>query len=421
MNELRPKTRAAVARIEAALERLRAGGMILVVDDFDRENEVDLLMAAEHVTADAVALMARRGRGLICQTITAERAAELALEPQERDNTALHGTAFTVSVDAIDGVATGISAADRAHTMRLIACAAIGPADLGRPGHVFPIVADRAGVFGRRGHTETGCDLARLAGLAPSAVICEVMNEDGTMTRGEAVVALAGELDLPLVSVEDLVVYRSVRADVEVEPLGSSSLPTAHGQFEATVWRTADPGCPEILAVSSMHGEASGRIDRPLVRMHSECLTGEAFGSLRCDCGPQLDAALAAIGREQGIVLYLRQEGRGIGLAEKIRAYALQDSGLDTVEANLRLGHRADERSFAAGAAVLRRMGIHRVRLLTNNPEKVEALVGAGIEVERVAIEVGRTAENSAYLKTKRDRLGHAIAGELADAYIGRN
>lgn len=419
---LREETRSTLRRVETAVERLGAGGMVLVVDDFDRENEADLLMAADFATPEAVAFMAAEGRGLICQTITAERATALQLPPQAESNTALHGTAFTVSVDAAHGVASGISASDRAHTMRLVAGSAVSPEELARPGHLFPIVAQPGGVFARRGHTEAGCDLTRLAGCSPSAVICEVMNRDGTMARGERVRELAREHDLPLVSVEDLVRYRSLTGDGIVEPVTSTTLPTRYGTFTTTVWESDDPGCAEIVTISSLHGPAgpaaaagpAGEVneeptDAPIVRLHSECLTGESFGSHRCDCGPQLDAALEAIGREPGIVVYLRQEGRGIGLVEKLRAYSLQDEGLDTVDANLELGHRADERNYAAATAVLRRLGLERVRLLTNSPDKYEALLCSGIEAEYLTLDVGRRPANETYMETKALRMGHRL------------
>jgi len=409
--DLRVTTSEALDRVRVALDTIARGGMLLVVDDFDREDEADFLMAADHATADDVNFMAQHGRGLICQTITGERARELDLRQQETQNTALHGTAFTTSVDAANGVTSGISAADRARTIRLVAREASDPAELARPGHVFPIVAQAGGVFARRGHTEAGCDLARLAGCSPSAVICEVMAEDGTMARGPRVFELAREHGIPLVSVEDVVRYRSLTGDASVTPGETVPMPTAHGAFEATVWTSDEPGCSELVTISSLGERAAGSPGPPpLVRLHSECLTGEAFGSHRCDCGPQLDAALEAIGREPGVVVYLRQEGRGIGLVDKFRAYALQDAGLDTVDANTRLGHRPDERAYAAATAVLKRLGVRSARLMTNNPDKHEALVCSGIAAERVTVDVGRTSSNERYLATKASRMGHAIA-----------
>lgn len=405
---LRRQTRDALARVGEAVDALRKGRIVLVTDDNNREDEADLLMAAEHADADHINFMATHGRGLICQTITRDRADELDLPMQTGRNTALHGTAFTVSVDAAHGATSGISAADRAHTIRLLAGQAASPADLVRPGHVFPIVAHEAGVLGRRGHTEAGCDLARIAGLRPSAVICEVMAHDGTMARGDDVSELARKFKLPMLSVADVVLYRSLTADCAVQAEAEISLPTRFGSFTATMWSSEDPGCPEVIAVSSLD-QFSGAHAAPLVRLHSECLTGESLGSLRCDCAAQLDAALRAISREPGVLLYLRQEGRGIGLTEKFRAYALQDRGRDTVDANLALGHRADERSYAAAAAVLLRLGIQQVRLLTNNPDKAEALLGCGIGVERIPVRDGHHPANQGYLQTKARRMGHDL------------
>ncbi len=410
MNEpwnIRPQTKAAFERVEAALERIAGGGMVLVVDDFERENEADLLMAAEYVNSEAVNFMAGEGRGLICQTITSEQARNLSLPPQAADNTALHDTAFTVSVDAKHGVTSGISAADRAQTIRSVADPAARPDDLARPGHIFPIVAQSGGVFARRGHTETGCDLARLAGCLPSAIICEVMNGDGTMARGDQVTELSEKHDLPLVSVEDLVLYRSLTGDTQVEPTATTKMPTRYGDFTATVWKSADPGCREIITISSLTPQSKVESPPPLVRLHSECLTGESLGSLRCDCGAQLDAALEAIGREPGVVVYLRQEGRGIGLVNKFRSYVLQDNGLDTVDANLELGHRPDERNYAAATAVLRELELTAVRLLTNNPDKYEAVLCSGIRAERIGLYAGRCPENENYIASKTHRMGH--------------
>ncbi len=423
---IRQETLNILERVQIALAQLKQGGMVLVVDDFDRENEADLLMATDRVTADDVNFMAREGRGLICQTITVERAAELGLGPQEVNNSALHGTAFTISVDAASGVASGISAADRAVTMRLVAAEATDPSQLARPGHVFPIVAQPGGVFARRGHTEAGCDMARLAGFSPSAVICEVMDDDGTMARGARITELAQKWRLPVVSVEDVVHFRSCTGDAVVRQGETVALPTRFGNFTSTVWLSDDPGCRELVTISSLdqttsNGQSaangsngSGHATAPLVRLHSECLTGEAFGSTRCDCGPQLDAALEAIGREPGVLVYLRQEGRGIGLVEKYRAYGLQDRGADTYDANVQLGHRPDERNYAAAGAVLRSLGITRARLATNNPEKFEALACAGIKTTAVSWNIGHHPENQRYLATKAKRFGHAISAVRA-------
>lgn len=404
---------AAVERIERALKVMRAGGVILVRDDEGRENEGDLLCAAEFATPEVIAFMAVHGRGLVCQPVTAERARVLSLDPMAAVNTESHGTAFTVSVDAIENVTTGISAADRARTIAAVIDPATQPGDLRRPGHVFPLVAREGGVLTRKGHTEAAVDLARLAGLNPSGVICEVLNDDGTMARGPELEALAERFDLLLVSVEDLVVYRDTLGDLSLEVSTPARLPTELGDFTATAYRTSDPVTPEVLLLESPGTDGSGgnaTTDNPapIVRVHSECLTGEAFHSRRCDCGPQLDEALRRAATEGGAVVYLRQEGRGIGLFEKIKAYTLQDQGLNTIEANLALGHQADLRRFGAAAAVLRRAGYHRVRLLTNNPEKVDALQAGGVSVtEQIPLHVGETEHNQAYISTKIQQMGH--------------
>ncbi len=424
----------AVRRIEEALEDLRRGRIVLVRDDEDRENEGDLICAAEFATPENVAFMAIHGRGLVCQPVTEEIARRLQLDPMSPTNTESHRTAFTVSVDAATGITTGISAEDRARTIALIVDESTRPADLVRPGHIFPLVAREGGVLTRAGHTEAAVDLARLAGLLPSGVICEVLNDDGTMARGPELEALAERHDLLLVSVADLVVYRDTVGDIPLERSTPARLPTAFGEFRTTAYRTGDPGTPEVLLLEhpgdkNTDGEdieAEGNQTRgsetkpagtvrpgrvpanPIVRVHSECLTGEALHSHRCDCGAQLDEALRLIAREGGALVYLRQEGRGIGLFEKIRAYTLQDQGMDTVEANLALGHAADQRRFGAAAAVLRHAGYERVRLLTNNPDKIESLEAGGVKVtERVPLLVGHVDHNQAYLSTKFERMGH--------------
>lgn len=396
----------AFIRIELALEKLRAGETILVRDDEGRENEGDLLCAAEFAGPETVAFMAVHGRGLICQPVTAELARRLALDPMAAVNSESHGTAFTVSVDAAGGVSTGISAADRARTIAAVIDPETRPGDLRRPGHVFPLVAKEGGVFARKGHTEAAVDLTRLAGLTPSGVICEVLNDDGTMARGPELDLLADRFDLVMVTVEDLVTYRDTIGDISLEVSSSARMPTAFGEFRARAYRTGDPGTPEVLLLE--HPDSSRKDRDPIVRVHSECLTGEAFHSHRCDCGSQLDEALRLTAEEGGAVVYLRQEGRGIGLFEKIRAYTLQDEGMDTVEANLALGHSADLRRFGAAAAVLRHAGYERVRLLTNNPDKIEALEAGGVSVtERLPLHVGHTYQNQVYLATKFGRMGH--------------
>ncbi len=405
--EAQPKTRReAISRIEAALEKLCSGETILVRDDEGRENEGDLLCAADFAGPETIAFMAVYGRGLICQPVTSELARRLALDPMAAVNSESHGTAFTVSVDADGGVSTGISAADRARTIAAVIDPETRPGDLRRPGHVFPRIAREGGVLARKGHTEAAVDLARLAGLTPSSVICEVLNDDGTMARGPELERLADRFDLLMVTVEDLVTYRDTIGDISLEVSSSARMPTAFGEFRARAFRTGDPGTPEVLLLE--HPDSSGDSCIPIVRVHSECLTGEAFHSHRCDCGSQLDEALRLAAKEGGAVVYLRQEGRGIGLFEKIRTYTLQDEGMDTVEANLALGHPADLRRFGAAAAVLRHAGYTRVRLLTDNPDKIWALEAGGISVaERLPLHVGHTYQNQVYLATKFGRMGH--------------
>jgi 3,4-dihydroxy 2-butanone 4-phosphate synthase/GTP cyclohydrolase II len=405
-------------RVERAVEDIRGGRMVIVSDDEDRECEGDMIVAAARVTADDVNLMAREARGLICCAIDAETAQRLDLKVQADDRRpALHGTAFTESVDAVEGTSTGISTADRALTLRLLADPSRRPAELGRPGHIFPIVARPGGVLERRGHTEAAVELCRFAGLPPAGAICEIMREDGGMASGESLKAVARRLGLTLVSVEDIVRYRR-RRETLVRSLASATLPTRWGSF--TIHDVASPfgqGEKEILILTrgkdleTLPGPA-GRGGEPLlVRVHSECLTGDLFGSLRCDCGEQLEESMRLIGAaEEGALIYLHQEGRGIGLEAKLRAYGLQDQGLDTVEANLRLGFPSDMRDYWEAAQALRLLGRTRVRLLTNNPDKVAGLEGYGIDVvERIPLRVPSNSHNVRYIKTKRDRLGHAI------------
>ena len=392
-----------IERVERALAALAAGEMIIVEDDEDRENEGDLVMPAQSVTPAAVNFMATYGRGLICQAITAERARELDLGPMVARNTSTHETAFTVSVDGLAGVTTGISAADRAQTIKLVGNEATDPAELRRPGHVFPITAKPGGVLERRGHTEATVDLARLAGFAPSGALCEIAREDGSMARHDDLVELAQRHGLVLISIADLVVYREERDRVTVQRAGEAKLPTAHGQFQVIAYRNPKDPFREPVALV-----APGWDSVPLVRVHSECLTGEAFGSSRCDCAAQLRFGMQQIAREGGVLVYLRQEGRGIGLANKIRAYALQDGGLDTVDANERLGCGVDERDYRVAAEILMDLGIRSVRLLTNNPDKIEALAASGIDVtERLPAHVPLTPESLGYVRTKAERLGH--------------
>ncbi len=397
---------ASVERVDRALSELAAGRLILVRDDESRENEGDLVCAADAATEENIAFMAVHGRGLVCQAITSATAERLGLEPMARENTESHGTAFTVSVDAVHGTTTGISAQDRAKTIGTVVDPASSRSDLRRPGHVFPIVARDGGVLARPGHTEAAVDLARLVGFRPIGVICEVLNDDGTMARGPELEAMADRFGLELLTIEDLIRYRDSIGDVGLRPGPEAALPTEYGEFTVTMYRSDDPAATEAMLL------ASARVPEgdPLVRVHSECLTGESLGSARCDCGPQLATALSRIAKEGGYLVYLRQEGRGIGLYEKIRAYTLQDRGMDTIEANLALGHQADGRRFGVAAAILRDTGVKRIRLLTNNPEKASAFQYAGIEVtRREPIIVGQNTHNESYLSTKLHRMGHLM------------
>lgn len=392
--------------IEDAIAAFQAGRMVIIVDDEDRENEGDLAIAAEKVTAEAIAFMASQGRGLICLALTEERCDELGLPPMVADNTSSYGTAFTVSIEARGKTTTGISAADRAATVRTAIDPATRPEDLLRPGHMFPLRARRGGVLKRTGQTEASVDLARLAGLVPAAVICEVMKEDGTMARVGDLAPFAARHGLPVITVADLIGYR-LRHETIVSRIAAPRLPTPWGEMRLHAYRSDVTGEEHVALVL---GEV--RPDEAiLVRVHSQCLTGDVFGSGRCDCGLQLHLALERIAEAgAGVVLYLLQEGRGIGLVNKLRAYELQEAGHDTVEANARLGFRPDLRDYGVGAQILRDLGVRRMRLMTNNPAKYVGLAGYGLEiVERLPLEIAPTDESRRYLRAKREKLGHLL------------
>ncbi len=393
--------------IDAALLDLQQGKMVILCDDEDRENEGDLVLAAEKVTPEIVNFMATHGRGLICLTLTAERADHLQLPPMTQANTATFGTAFTLSIDARVGITTGISAQDRATTILAAVAPDARPDDLVRPGHVFPIRAQRGGVLKRAGQTEGSVDLARLAGLNPAGVICEIMKEDGTMARLPDLIPYAKRHGLKVVTVQEIIKYRMQRETL-VHRVAESALPTDLGMFRAVAFQNEVDGESHIALVK---GEIDP--DRPtLVRVHSGCVTGDVFHSNRCDCGEQLQAALRRIEAEQhGVLLYLNQEGRGIGMVNKLRAYALQDEGKDTVQANLALGFGADLRDYGIGAQILVRLGLKKIRLMTNNPRKIVGIDGYGIEVvERVALETTPHEKNVHYLQTKKAKLGHLLS-----------
>jgi 3,4-dihydroxy 2-butanone 4-phosphate synthase/GTP cyclohydrolase II len=392
--------------IDEALEELREGRMVILVDDEDRENEGDLCMAAEKVTAEAINFMAVYGRGLICLSLTPEKVGSLKLSMMTDDNESKFGTAFTVSIEAKRGVTTGISAHDRATTILTAVDPDAKPEDLARPGHIFPLRAKPGGVLQRAGQTEGSVDLARLAGLAPAGVICEIMNLDGTMARVPQLMDFAREHSVKIVTVKDLITYR-MNKEMFVRRLADVHMPTEYGDFRAIAYAN---DVDDNVHMALVKGEIK-RGDKVLVRVHSECLTGDVFSSRRCDCGEQLHNAMKMIEKEgEGVVLYMRQEGRGIGLANKLKAYALQDEGLDTVEANIKLGFKEDLRDYGIGAQMLVDLGVRDMRLVTNNPKKIVGLEGYGLKVvERVPLEMKPHEKNIAYLETKKKKLGHML------------
>ncbi len=396
--------------IAAAIDDIRIGKMVIVVDDEDRENEGDFIMAARFATPEAINFMSKEGRGLICAALTEERCAELELTPMVSSNTSLHETAFTVSIDLIgQGTTTGISAQDRSKTILALVNPSTKANDLGRPGHIFPLKAKAGGVLRRSGHTEATVDLARLAGLEPAGVLVEVMNEDGTMARLPQLLEIAQKFGLKIISIKDLIDYR-LKADSLIQELVRVNMPTKYGQFQLVAFKENLSGAEHLALVKGKWEK-----DEPvLTRVHSSCFTGDILGSLRCDCGEQLHKAMRMVEEAgKGVILYMNQEGRGIGLINKLRAYQLQEEGMDTVEANIHLGFGMDERDYGVGAQILRSLGITKLKLMSNNPRKRAGLKGYGLEiVDTVPIEVAPNPHNEKYLTTKRDKLGHSILGD---------
>jgi 3,4-dihydroxy 2-butanone 4-phosphate synthase/GTP cyclohydrolase II len=398
--------------IEEAMEDLRSGRILIVVDDEDRENEGDFVVAAEKTTPEVINFFVREGRGVVCSPLTRQRAQELALGPMVEANTSLHETPFAVSIDYIHGTSTGVSAADRAATVRALIDPNSKPSDFARPGHVFPLIASDGGVLRRAGHTEALVDLCHLAGMYPAGVLTEILNEDGTMARVADLSKMARRFGLKMISVRSLIEYR-MRREKLVHRVVTTTLPSRFGTFQLHVYQSETDQKEHVALVK---GEISPEVPT-LVRVHSECLTGDVFGSLRCDCNEQLTRALKLVEDEgRGVVVYMRQEGRGIGLLNKLKAYRLQDEGMDTVEANESLGFRADLRDYGIGAQILRDLGVGKMRLMTNNPRKIVGLSGYGLEVvERVPLEISPNHHNRQYLLTKRDKLGHLILIDPVD------
>jgi 3,4-dihydroxy 2-butanone 4-phosphate synthase/GTP cyclohydrolase II len=391
--------------IEEAIEDIKQGKLIIVVDDEDRENEGDFLTAARNVTPEVINFMATHGRGLICAPITPQRGAELGLNLMVKDNNAVHETAFTVSVDLLtQGCTTGISAQDRAKTVQALIDPNIKPEELGKPGHIFPLIANKEGVLRRAGHTEAAIDLSRLAGFEPAGCIVEILNEDGSMARLPDLIKVAERFQLKLITIKDLIEYR-LKTESLIRRVISVEMPTKHGAFELIAYEQKDNGQEHLVLK-----KGTWTADEPvLVRVHSSCITGDIFHSMRCDCGEQLEKSMEMIEHEgKGAVIYINQEGRGIGLMNKLKAYKLQEQGLDTVDANVKLGFKPDERDYGVGAQMLRDIGVHKMRLMTNNPTKRAGLIGYGLEiVENVPIKAPSNKHNENYLKTKRERMGH--------------
>lgn len=397
--------------IESAIEDIKAGRLVIVVDDEDRENEGDFITASRNATPEVVNFMSKHGRGLICVPLLEERCDELGLELMVNNNTALHETAFTVSVDLLGhGCTTGISAQDRSKTILSLIDPATTPEDLGRPGHIFPLRAKKGGVLRRAGHTEAAVDLARLAGFEPSGVLVEIMNDDGSMARLPELKEIARKFDFKIISIKDLIEYR-IKRDSLIEEIVSVDMPTQYGHFKLVAFQEKNSSNEHLALIKGTWKPG----DPVLVRVHSSCFTGDILGSLRCDCGEQLHKAMQIVEKEgTGVILYMNQEGRGIGLLNKLRAYRLQEEGMDTVEANLHLGFQMDQRDYGVGAQILRHLGVTKLKLITNNPKKRVGLIGYGLEiVENVSLKVEPNPHNQKYLQTKRDKLGHEILKDL--------